>query len=352
MLELFLEKESFINKLPFLDFIRLNKITIKNLSDIREYYRQRNIYIKENSLIGRILETFYINVNKNNEQYYNEATNKSIYCANYFNITSSYNYGDIHKSEFYKDSNEVIILDNTAINFNIEKTWQNVSPLKILTNNTTNIYAGLPNSSFLSKGDGIVFLKLHIPLMLLQYKMFILSQKQKDISATRSTYISRYLLPNAIFSQYDSILFNIIFNNRFNITNDNYINNYPISLRNTERYLNKSVLKLNNYFERSKFNFKEILHLLPSCYYDNFFKFNILPDITETRQVSWALFLSKLKLIEYLISFKDNSPENNKYINNIKLETKKFKRSLVMNTILDESIVKSIETRLEKILEI
>ena len=349
MLELF--DKNYSDEKIFIDinFVRLNKLAAHNINILRNYYKRSNIYISGNNIFNRLLETYYIPVDRDLTSYYETSIVRSKTASNYFGFTTPFNYGNVFNDELYINSTEIIISDMSDVNPDISKFWENVSPLKILSHNSSNIYLSAPCQSF--ENHGLVFAKLHIPLMLLQLKYYMLDHKRKGLTPTINGYITKYLLPNALFSQYDVTVFNLLYNSNFEITEQKYENKFHINIRNIDRFLNSAINKLTIKNKTIIAPYTKIIKKIPSVYYENFYEFNVIKDIVPTRQVTWALILSKLKITEYLISLNNSSNINTYYINKIKTDLKRLTRTRVLNNILPDNIYENIDQRINKILE-
>ena len=68
-----------------------------------------------------------------------------------------------------------------------------------------------------------------------------------------------------------------------------------------------------------------------------------MPDIAETRQVWWALFITRFKMIEFLWNLGDKTRHfNQSHINRLLIDLKRFKSDNVFSTRLTPELLSDV----------
>lgn len=77
-----------------------------------------------------------------------------------------------------------------------------------------------------------------------------------------------------------------------------------------------------------------------------------MPDLTKTRQAWWAMFLSRFKIINFLIDIggSEGIRNNFAYINRLKIDVKELNRSNLLKSYIPIDLLFDIEENFKKIL--
>ncbi len=278
----------------------------ENVEQVQKYYKENIKPVKSNHFLVRLLQSIPVSKKLSLERYYENVDAVALNHSMLFRMTSSIYKGVVHRGIFYGNSTPEILL---AIDesFDIYKThsdWKNVQAIKVLLHPKSDMNYELPNGKSHSGEDGLVVVSINLSMLAIQYRAFLIDEWTRNPDNPRGTthFVGAYVLPNMLPSQTEISIFNRVYNlvSEIESNNDNR-QKHPFSLANYKHFLDNALEKAVEYLDRSSKSYRTIFHTVPSVYNETMYSSLILPDIAGTRQVSWVLVLSRLKMIDFLV---------------------------------------------------
>lgn len=312
------------------------------LLNITEYYHNRVYAIKSNHLLCRLLTTAEIPVHYELDRYLEAAYTRSPYVAKHFNFTSDINYGKVSPSVFYGDTNTEVILYNED-DFDISESirdWKNIQAVKVLEHPFSDLGLLLPTGINHSTDNGLVAMTVNIPLLLLQYRGFLLEQLAKSSNGSVSMlgvshFVHMYVLPNILHSHLELCLMNRLINLYYGAPMGDSLKHHPFPLIDYSGKLDKVLTIIVKRLERTKMLYFSMLKNVPSIENGDIQVSLLMPDIARTRQVWWALLLTRLKVVKFLMDIGGDQgiSMNRSIVNKLKIDLKRLQ---------DENMIKSL----------
>ena len=342
------------------------------LNSIIKYYQTRVMTVKNNHLLCKIINTGFIPITYDGDRFTEIAYSRSPYIAKHFNLTSPINYGKIFKEIFYLDCNEIILFDDSDfIHDEVIRNWQYVSAVKVLNHPFSNTSFLLPsgNSSFIDNKEsytnlgtnstytdkGLVTISVNIALLLTQYKGFLLSNiNNSQINLSIPNFVHMYVLPNMLYSHTELVLLNRLMNIFYGSPMGIAYKKHPFSIINYDRkldsILNYSIKRLKD----STGSFQNMLSNIPSIFNRNMLESLYMPDMARTKQVWWALLLSRINVMKFLLDISNDRSlsTNRSYINALKIDIKNIQRDSTFKLMLSKDIEENTITTFIEILSI
>ena len=161
-------------------------------------------------------------------------------------------------------------------------------------------------------------------------------------------FVHMYVLPNMLYSHFDCILFNrakaIFYGEPFTEplrSHVFHVTDYSLKI---DKVLKELIFRLRG----KRFTYESVLRNLPAVFSDDQQEHNLSLDIAKTRQVWWALFLSKLKTIKFLIDLggEKGITANNFHIHKLRTIVKRLLEENVYGTVLNEDDHYDVENTL------
>lgn len=357
---------------PSFDLI---KRTYQNtIQTIINYYQNRTFAVRSNHLLCRMITIGMIPISTDNDRFHEIAFNRSPYIAKHFNLTSPISYGTIFKETFYSNCNEILIYDDSDFNYKeVLSDWRNVSAVKVLDHPLSNTGFLLPsgNSGFIDNKEkenttdldiinlysdsGLAIITINISLLLTQYKGFLLetmTNPNMSSELTIANFIHMFVLPNMLYSHTELVLLNRMMNLFYGAPMGESYRKYPFSIINYDSKLDGILNQSLKRLELSNFIYPSMLSNIPSIFNKSMLESLLVPDIAQTSQVWWALILSRLKIMKFLLDISNEKAiANNKaYINHFKIIIKNLNRNNVYNSLLSKDIYYEIENIFNEIL--
>lgn len=343
MLDLFNQKIGISNAVihpPGFDLVK--RTYQKNIYNIIEYFQNRIYAVNSNHFLCRLINTANIPYEYDLFRFAQVASVRSPYIAKYFNMTSSINYGKIHNGIFYGEKSKEILIFNDDY-FNPQeaiKNWKNLQAIKVIDHNISNLSLLLPDGGYNNSEEGISVIEINISLLLVQFRGFAEEQNFKNSEEKLSLqhFIHMYVLPNMLYTHVDIALLNRMINLYYKAPMGESLKHYPFHVIDYSSKIDNIFKDLIKYTEDKRLHYYTILKLIPSIFKEDMQESLLVPDMAMTKQVQWSIVLSRLRVIEFLISLggAEGLVTNMKYINHFKADLKRTYLDNILYSLLDK----------------
>lgn len=331
--------------------------TIEDVNRVMEYYRGGSFFVPNTHLLVRLINTIGTPLSYEFNHYYEVTLARSLYAANALKLTSSINYGQWHVGEFYYNCPELIIAYNGWDNpQEVAKDWRNLQPVKVLEGPVSNLNYLLPNGDAQSSERGLVVIGIDLLQLMVQYRCFMdlqfaKSNKGLDNVDTTKHFVAKYVLPNMLRSQTDLALFNRLYSLEMGAPMGVAKKRHPFHISDYTGQLDKNLELFLDRIRNSGRDYENYLEQLPRFFNDNFLG---MPDILETRQVWWALFLARKRQIEFLLEVGGDKGirMNQAEINALKRVVKQFKSDRIFEKVLPEGMKLDMDYFFKRVIEL
>lgn len=338
------------------DFV-LNNIearTIEDVSRVTQYYRDGSFYVPNTHLLVRLINTIGTPLSYDFDHYFEVTLARSLFSANSLKLTSSINFGQWHVGEFYYNCPELIIVYNGADSpYELAKDWRNLQPVKVLEAPVSNMNYLIPNGANQSSERGLAVIGIDLSRLMVMYRCYMDIQatklaKGEDSVGTTKHFVARYVLPNMLKSQTDLALFNRLYNLEMGAPMGIAIKKHPFHISDYTHQLDKNLVIFSDRIRNSNRDYENYLEQLPRFFNDNPLG---MPDMVETRQVWWALFLARKRQIEFLLEIggKAGIQMNRAEVNVLKRVVKQFKTDRIYEKVLPEGMKLDMEFFFNKV---
>lgn len=311
------------------------------LSNIVDYYHNRVYAVKSQHLLVRLLTINEIPINYDIERYMEVAYTRSPFVAKNFRLTSDINYGDVKPSVFYgDDNNEIILYDETYFDlYEASKDWKNIQAVKVIEHPFSDMGLALPTGIKTSTDTGLVVMSINIPLLMLQYRQFSLEQQirvnteEGYLGATH--FVHMYVLPNILYSHIELCVVNRLINLFYSAPMGDSLKRHPFHVIDYRDKVDKSLLGIVKRLKKTRMLYFSVLKNIPSFYHEDSQQSLQVIDIAPTKQVWWALLISRLRIIQFIIDIGGESGirMNMTLINKLHIDLKR---------LLEENVIKSL----------
>jgi hypothetical protein len=292
------------------DYIK--RIYQSKLVEVREYYSTRTNYLKNDHILVRLLTTGLGSLHTDYRTFVSTAIERSGYLIRFFEFTGAVGYGRLRHGSFYGDgSHEIIIGDDE--DFDVDRAvrdWKLLTPIRVLTHPVSDFNLVLPNGKNNHGIDGLTVIYINIPMLMLQYRMFIEEQRNREdgiISPKLFGY--QYVLPNMMASHLDHVFVNRIINLKEKLSMSDALTHSAFFQAEAKSGEGSAlVLKVNDAqnvvldrLRGGQMDYPQVLASIFTVTKHDALDLLIMPSIAPTRQVWWALLLARLKHTKFLL---------------------------------------------------
>lgn len=327
------------------DWNHLKSYLNNNLTKTIKFYRNSTIPVSSDHLLVKLIQSFNIPLSLNINRYFDYIDDRSLNLSMSLGMTSAIYPGKMFRNVFFgENSNEIIIAQNNEFDINsLKNNWKKLRSISILKHPYTNLNLDLPNGKNKYSETGISVISINIPLLMLQYREFVLSEENKQHPRTVMHFLHMYAIPNMLPSLLDGALIN-----RFNclLTSTPIItslNKHSFFLTDCNKDLNRIYFSLiDNLLKNSDNDIYGILRNIPLVFYNNALEYAYLPKIVPTRQINWALSLSRLDLTIMILRMliKTKSARSKSEINLLLRMLDQYRTNNIFPTVLTNDVVR------------
>lgn len=334
----------------------------RNVDTVVDYYRRSPFAVKSQHFLVRLLHAITVPKSQEITRYYDNVQGCALGVAQTLGMTSAISKGHLFDGVFYGTGNKEILIA-TDIEFDpveADENWKNLAPIRVLRHPRSDLNFNIPNGINSGIEDGIVVVSINIPLLAIQYRGFRLEEYKKSLSGENSQksmiqFLHMYPLTNMVPSHADYCLFNRVVKLYENRPLGCSKVKHPFYLIDYHKELNKfQRMTLENLLKSSK-GFYDTLRSIPAISETNMVDVLKLPAIAKTRQVTWALTISRLPALDFLFSMAKvtGTAKNKTEINAVLRRLKEQRSDNLMRSMLSEdiSLLMDIERELIELTE-
>ena len=346
-----------VTKPPGFDLVK--RIYQREIQTIQNYYNNRVFAVQGNHLLCNILNMARVPIQYEMNQFMEIVQARTPYVAKHFRLTSAIEYGVFHEGVFYGPGNkELIFSDESYFNpFEAVNNWKTLKPIKVLSHQISDFGLLLPDGKANSSKSGFCSVSINIPMLICMYRGFLTQQLAKIKDGTQSLlgvthFVHMYVLPSMLNSHIDIVLMNRL-SNLFRETE------MSISLK-------KHAFQVVDYGQRVDVIFKELLGRLegnrgtyyaylqniPSIFHEDMLASLKMPDFSRTRQVWWALNISRFEISGLLMSVGGDTgrASNTQLMNDLNKACRYLSRENMLRAILPPDLYVDVSLFVEEVL--
>jgi hypothetical protein len=341
-------------------FELLRRTYQKEIFNIINYYNNRVYAVKSNHILCRVINTSLASFNNDLDRYVEIINARSPYVAKHFNFTSPINYGVEHDGFFYgKGNSEIIIYDEEYFNPYYEIAhWRQIKAVQVLYHEFSDMGLLLPKGENISSDKGLVIIKINIPLLLVQFRGFLQEQftknKETDSRLGITHFVHMYVLPNMLQSHIELNIINRIMNLFYSAPMGEALGKHSFYVTNYDDKLDNVLTDVLKHIENTGYLFYTYLKNIPSVFDRDMQESLLMPDMAKTKQIWWALIISRLRIMKFLIDCGDSRglASNNSYVNKLKLDLKRVLDENTMQMVLNKDVYFDLSETMVEMLNI
>ena len=326
---------------------RLAKDTLRaKVSKIINYHRHNPTAVPSNHLLVRLLQTIGVPRSQDIYRYVDNVDSAANKYGMALKLTSSINRGQVFDGVFYGPEVKEIIVSHTQP-FDpawAEANWINLCPVQVIHHPISNLSFMLPNGKKNNSETGLAVIAINLPLLAVMYRSFRIEESNYanlsgDSERSIMNFVSMFVLPNMLFSHADYALFNRAYNLTVGAPMGEAYGKHSFYVVNNDKEVDKVLGTLVDLTRKSNRGMTSILRSFPALYRPNFDKVLEVPDMAMTYQVYWAMVLSRMNGVDFMIEMSrlgirtTNGGDVNKLM---QLITRMRRDNVLKNTLTDD----------------
>lgn len=325
-----------------------------NLDRVISHYRSANHAVKSNHLLVRLIHSLPGIGNDDIHRYMERMEFATNELAQSFRLTSPVSVGkSIYPGVFYgTDSEEIIIVNNEE--FDVSEAivnWEELEPVRFLRHPKTDLNLEIPMGTSTSEEKGPTVTTINLPMLALQYYYWRKNEEEtREVQRTVMQYVAGYVLPNMLKSQMDLAYLNIFIKTVNGEIVPQTKESHPFYLNSRYHETLEGVNEIIYKQIKRKLSFVEILEGVDGLVSKKLRDAIVLPRIPMTRQVIWALVITRLPIINFLLVWHETAEsfKNAVYINRVKRNLLQLRSDRTLEQMTSSKMTDEIKTFINK----
>lgn len=329
---------------------------------LTDYFKRSALRLPNEHLMVQILRHLEFSTDTPFEKVVETVYARAPYIAKHFNLTSLISYGKGHKNVFYSSPNNDVVdfvFSNSVHDidpFSDDLSWLEFSPFQVIHHPCTDssLY---PNwGANRSKWQGYSVVHVDIPLLALQYNKFMHEMLFLDpeFAFNPNKFLVTRALPKMYRSHIDYLLVNRFSVREGLIPEVESRSFLPIALPSFENLVKSNTEEVYKKLINKAWTYSQSLETIPSAFMQNGKESLKLPLVVATRNTNWFQFLSRMPVIEMLISIQGRKGRdaNNPYLKQFLVEGTAFVNSREHNSIEPKAVRENLLSSINRILKL
>lgn len=335
-----------------------------NLRKVVTFYQSHSMAVESEHFLVRLLQSITIPKALPLERYYANVDALSLNLGMALKMTSSISKGHVFRGTFYGPGcTEVLIADN--VDFDIvaaDRNWEHTQAIRVLRHPRSDLGLNLPDGKKTGTETGIAVIAINIPMLAVQYRAFRLSEdayaaETNEPGRTIQQFIHMHVLPNMLYTHFDYVMLNRIYNLQRGAPLGESTKLHPFYITDFSQKLNAVQTTILTNLKAVGQDFTGILRSIPAVTKDNLEDALVVPDMAPTRQVIWALALSRFPAIDLMVDLSQGGNQaganirNQTQLNALMQAIRSYRTGGVFSSVLERDDLYDVDSEMDAIVD-
>lgn len=335
-----------------------------NLKKVVEFYQTHSMAVESEHFLVRLLQSITTPKALPLDRYYAIVDALSLNLGMALKMTSSISKGHVFPGTFYGPGcTEVLIAENADFDVEaVNRNWENVQAIRVLRHPRSDLGLNLPDGKKTGSETGFAVIAINIPMLAVQYRAF--RQREDEYSLrtgepgrTIMQFIHMHVLPNMLYSHFDYVMFNRIYNLKRGAPLGESSKPHPFYITDFSQKLNAVHATVLVNLSAVGQDFAGILRSIPAVTKNNLDDVLVIPEMAPTRQVIWALALSRFPAIDFMLDMVKGGNQggaeirNQQQLNGLMQAIRAYRTGAVFSSVLDRDSLFDVDMEIDDIVD-
>lgn len=294
----------------------LRPILTREMIKVISYYRKLEAEVPRTHLIVKLIENLNISIKRDEFSIASAVMDNAQHSAQILGLVHPYNPKPIrHQGVFYNNSISEIIVAQDFSNVDyawLKRNWQIVNSIHIATHPFSDVDYGMCNGKYTSSKAGLAVFYIDIPTMMIQYKHWCedrLAKRNNNLKP--GIFVSQIVIPNMISNHMDLCLINRAFDMHEGKVVPRMRRQHPVSLGDHTELVDEVCGKMSHLWTTGEpVEPTHFFSMFPSILKDTLKDSFKIPDIAPNINTRWAMELSVMKYVDFMVRFYNQREPN------------------------------------------
>lgn len=342
----------------FPDWLYVREGLRRNLATVLRFARTHSIAVPSNHFLVTLLQSITVPQSHNLERYYDLVDGMALNLSMALKMTSSIYKGKVFYGTFYGPGNDEILIAHTeGFDYEeVDRTWWKHEPVKVLRHPMSDLHLGIPDGKSHNFEYGLSVITINIPMLAVMYRAFRRNEgaiSDGDSERSLMHFVRMFVLPNMLASHLDIALFNRFDRLRFGAPLGESHFKHTFAMPDYSDRVDASYGKVVKHLEESRKNFTGLLKSIPAVTAEDMLEVMAVPDMPPTYQVMWALMVSRLPALQYLVQMgqRGGAATNQQQLNIIASFVRAYRSASTLNSVLPMDIRYDVEAEIASVID-
>lgn len=325
-----------------------------NLSRVIHYYRRASYATNSDHLLVQILQILPDGEGLELNQYRDKIEDYTDELVRAFNLTSPIHVGKITDDSVFLGSGVTELILGISQPFSVgefKNRWMDASPVRFYRHPVYDFNFEVPDGKDKGVSEGLTVVNIDIPLLACQYRLWRERERRVNPNQqhTPMQFVYRHPLANALGSLADVALLNRFRRLFFGQPMENLPHQHPFYLNTLFDKTNEGLVDILHRYLDTRLSFGEVLESIEPLSKSSLQEVVAFPSMPFTRQVKWALSLTRFPLIQMLLLWDERTGgrQNRKDINRVKRSVRQLRADSSLSSFDNDHVYEIIDRELE-----
>jgi hypothetical protein len=335
-----------------------------NLKKVVEFYHTHSMAVESEHFLVRLLQSITTPKALPLDRYYAIVDALSLNLGMALKMTSSISKGHVFPGTFYGPGcTEVLIADDADFDAAaVTRNWENVQAIRVLRHPRSDLGLNLPDGKRTGSEEGIAVIAINIPMLAVQYRAFRLREDEYaartgEPGRTIQQFVHMHVLPNMLYSHFDYVMLNRIYNLESGRPLGESTKPHPFYITDFSQKLNAVHSTILTNLKAVGQDFTGVLRSIPVVTKETLDDALAIPEMAPTRQVVWALALSRFPAINLMVDLVEGGNQggaqtrNQQQLNILMQAVRQYRSGGYFSSVLSGDVLYDVDEEMDNLVE-
>lgn len=343
----------------FASFDLIRRVLSNEIYRLEQYYHSRVYSLKNEHLLSRLINLCMAPESYEPDRFVDVVTTRAPYIARNLGLTDSINPGKFHKGVFYGDIQELIF--DTYDSFDLSwaaANWEKLTPITVLTHPVSDFGLTPLTGKKRSTATGFAAIQINIPMLMFQYRCFlkrnvVIADDVQKANLGVVHFLHQYPIIGMLRTHAEIVCLNRLKNMFYGEPNSRPLALNPIAINDMSMKVDDVMHEVLKKIMDANMPYDGMLNNIPSIFQTDMQEVLLMPHMSLTRQVWWALFYTRLRDMAFLVDVGgvNGVKMNRQSINDFKVTTQRFASDGALRMNLPQNLQPDAEAMIQRINE-